>query len=456
MTGPALRPRRLVQIPGWYFPDSLGGTEVYVAGLCRRLHAGGCDVWVAAPRVGGPDAEEYEHNGVPVFRYQIPREPTRAECQGRVAVRGTERLHRWLREFRPDIVHVHTFSTGIGLREVRAAREVGARVVTTIHLPSLGFLCHRGTMLRWGEHLCDGICRPAKCAACVLQERGLAKPLARVTGAVPGASSQFLGLLPGKAGTLLGANAMIRRNLRMQEELFREADAVVVLTAWARDALIRNGAPPEKIVLNRLGHGHAHAVRKPSPDTAPSRRPVRLGFVGRLSPLKGADILARAVTGLPSDVAFSLEICGPSNGEGGRAVEREIRTILARDPRVTWRGAVPPEQVPELIASYDALVVPSVCLEGGPTVAIEAHAVGTPVVGSRIGGLAELVENGVSGRLVEPGDVAALAGVIRAMSERPEETIDRWRTALPPARTMDEIACEYSALYDTLLRTAAA
>ena len=63
--------------------------------------------------------------------------------------------------------------------------------------------------------------------------------------------------------------------------------------------------------------------------------------------------------------------------------------------------------------------------------AIEAHAVGTPVIGTRIGGLAELVTDGVNGRLVAPGDRRALAGVIREMIADPQGTIDRWRRALP-------------------------
>jgi glycosyltransferase involved in cell wall biosynthesis len=89
-----------------------------------------------------------------------------------------------------------------------------------------------------------------------------------------------------------------------------------------------------------------------------------------------------------------------------------------------------------------------VCLEGGPTVAIEAHAVGTPVIGTRIGGLAELVTDGVNGRLIPPGAWRALADALRDMAKNPVGTIDRWRLALPPARTMDQVAADYLTLYN--------
>jgi glycosyltransferase involved in cell wall biosynthesis len=79
-------------------------------------------------------------------------------------------------------------------------------------------------------------------------------------------------------------------------------------------------------------------------------------------------------------------------------------------------------------------------------VAIEAHAVGTPVIGSRIGGLAEIVEDGANGRLLPPGDSQALGSSIREVAEDPER-IESWRSRLPAPRTMDEVARDYVKLY---------
>jgi len=73
---------KIVQALGWYFPESLGGTEVYVAGLCRRLRAAGREVRVAAPDAGAPGERGYEHDGIPVYRYPAPSRPTRDESQG--------------------------------------------------------------------------------------------------------------------------------------------------------------------------------------------------------------------------------------------------------------------------------------------------------------------------------------------------------------------------------------
>jgi len=174
---------RIVQAVGWYHPESLGGTEVYVAALCARLRAAGQEVAVAAPSPGAASETRYEHDGVPVYRYPIPAAPTRDEAQGLVAARGAERFHAWLARERPDVVHAHTFVTGLGLHEIRAARAAGARVIVTTHAASLGFICQRGTMMRMGRVLCDGLAQPGKCAACALEQRGVPAPIARAPSA---------------------------------------------------------------------------------------------------------------------------------------------------------------------------------------------------------------------------------------------------------------------------------
>jgi glycosyltransferase involved in cell wall biosynthesis len=438
---------RVVQALGWYFPESIGGTEVYVAGLSRRLCAAGVDVVIAAPDSAGARERFYEHEGVPVYRYPVPRAPTRAEVQGLVTVRGAERFHDWLRGRRPDVVHVHTFGTGLGLDELKAAKAAGARVFATTHSSSLGWVCQRGTMMRWGEALCDGICRPAKCAACELRRRGLPRALARLVGSIPPAAGLRFRSLPGRLGTALAMTDLIARNQAAQREMLATVDRFVVLTRWALEAVAANGAPPEKLALNRLGVGQTGFSAKPSPDRQPTRLPITVGYLGRLEPVKGVHDLVRAAASLPSEAPIRIEIRGPLVTDDERAYLRELRILAGTDRRIAFLPPVPHGEVPELLAGYDVLCCPAVCLEGGPTVALEAHAAGTPVIGTRIGGLAELVDDGVSGRLVAPGDWQALADVLLRMAGDPAGTIDRWRPALPRPRTMDEVAAEYLTMY---------
>jgi glycosyltransferase involved in cell wall biosynthesis len=440
-------PVKIVHLLGWYFPDSVGGTEVYVEALCRRLRRAGHDVRIAAPDSHHAAPPDYVHDGVPVLRYPISDTPTRDEAYHRVVVRGAERLHRWLADERPDVLHLHSFTTGVGLPEIRAAHALGIRVIVTCHLPGFGYMCRTGELMQWGRVPCDGIVEPAKCASCNLTRLGLSQPLARVAGALPVPVSESLRMLPGRIGTTLGMSASVQEYRRMQDELFGLVDRVVVLNETARRMLVANGSPAGKLVLNRLGLSQTHVTPKPSAADRPTRRPVRFGYVGRLHPSKGLTVLVEAFASLPRDLACRLDIRGPELDPTSRAYAAELRAQTASDPRVTVASGVASADVPRALADYDVVLVPSIWFENGPTIALEAMAVGTPVAASRVGNLPELIDDTVNGRLFAAADPRALAAVLREIVDHPADTVDAWRQRLPTPRTMDDVARDYLALY---------
>jgi glycosyltransferase involved in cell wall biosynthesis len=438
---------KIVHLLGWYFPDSVGGTEVYVEGLCQRLRAAGHEVLVAAPDSRGVAAQHYEHDGVPVFRYAIAATPTRDAAYHRVPVHGAEALHAWLAKERPDVLHIHSLTTGVGLPEFRVAERLKIRVIATCHLPGLGFLCRTGELMQWGRFPCDGVVIPDKCASCSLTRLGMPELAARIVGAVPVPLSALLRVLPGRVGTAVGMSASVAEYQGMQRELFGLLDKFVVLSDTARRMLVADGASAGKVVVNRLGVSQTGIVRKPDPDRAPTGGPVRFGYLGRLDRSKGLLVLARAVRAIPRDVPFALQIRGPQLDDAARRFVDELKATVGDDPRVRFEPAVPARDVPGVLADLDVLLCPSITFENGPTIALEAMAVGTPVMASRVGNLSEIIDDGVNGRLVPAGDVDALAAALTEAARRPSATIDLWRRLLPDPRTMDDIARDYLALY---------
>ena len=433
---------RIVQAAGWYLPTSTGGTEVYVSELAKRLHAAGHEVLIAAPEALGRDERTYQEGGLEVYRYPIPPQVTRNEAQGRVVVRGAERLHEWLQRVTPDVVHLHTYVTGLGLPEVRAAKACGARVVATTHSASLGFTCQRGTMMRWGATLCDGLVRPAKCAACQLQHRGVSRPLAMAAALVPVPVSKVGRNIPGRLGTIVGMTDLISFNQAAQQEMLDLVDRFVVLSEWARGVLIANGAPSAKLALNRLG------VRFPA-CPKPTRRsgsPLTVAYIGRFDPIKGVTDFARAISMVPRSAPVRFEFHGPVQYRTELSVVNQLKAIVGPEAWVHFGGELDADGVRSALRRIDVLCCPSRTVEGGPTIALEAHATGVPVVGSGIPALSELVHDGVDGRLYPAGDVAALARILQELAAAPE-LVDRWRANLPSVRTMDDVTRDYLDMY---------
>ena len=437
---------KIVHLLGWYFPDSVGGTEVYVEGLCRRLRAAGHTVMVAAPDAHQVAQERYLHDHVPVFRYAIPEAPDRDEANHRRPARGTERLYRWLAAERPDILHVHSFTTGVGLQEIREAHRLGIRVIVTCHLPGLGYMCRTGELMQWGRTPCDGVALPDKCASCYLTRLGVPQTAAQIIGAIPPAVSAGLARIPGKIGTTLGMPASVREFQMLQREMFELVERFVVLNDTARRMLIANGSPAGKLVLNRLGLSQTNVSRKPAPELQPTTAPVRFGCVGRLYRAKGVLELTRAAVAIPRTVPFHLDIRGPQIDDDSRAYAAALRNAAGGDPRVTIGPGVHSHDIPALLAAYDVLLCPTVGFENGPTIALEAMAVGTPIIASRVGNLAEIIEDGQNGQLLTPGSSDAWSSALTAAALDPA-MIDRWRHALRQPRTMDDVTADYMALY---------
>lgn len=140
-------------------------------------------------------------------------------------------------------------------------------------------------------------------------------------------------------------------------------------------------------------------------------RPFTFAFVGRLNERKGVFDLLEAFARLES--AGRLEFTGDGPARAG--LERRAAELGVGE-RVAFLGAVGHDGALDAIASADALVLPSYA-EGSPLSVIEALALGTPVVASRVGGIPDLVAE--SGHLVAPGDVAGLAEAMGSLASLP-------------------------------------
>ncbi len=221
------------------------------------------------------------------------------------------------------------------------------------------------------------------------------------------------------------------RRAKAEAEVIGCSDAILASSVDEAAQLERlYGAVPERIEVVPPGVDH-HLFSPGDPWAA--RAALGLGdgpvllFVGRIQPLKGADVAVRALAALPRgpQPATLLLVGGPSGPQGESELARlhDLAADLGLGQRVRF---LPPQPHGHLAAFYraaDVCLVPSRSESFG-LVALEAAACGTPVVAAAVGGLRTLVAHGVSGFLVEDRDPAAYAGYVQRLLAAPALAAD--------------------------------
>lgn len=186
----------------------------------------------------------------------------------------------------------------------------------------------------------------------------------------------------------------------------RRAAAVLVLTRRLARLLGQRGVHPDRLHVVPSGVRPALFAadhRDPFPHVG---RP-RVVFVGRLAPQKGVGVLVRAAARLHTP---QVQVVLVGDGPDRAAIDAEIVRLGLGD-RVHVTGFVPHERVPAALAHADVFVMPSVYEELGSAL-VEAQWAGVPVVATRVGGIPDVVEDGVTGVLVPPRDPVALASEV--------------------------------------------
>jgi glycosyltransferase involved in cell wall biosynthesis len=232
-------------------------------------------------------------------------------------------------------------------------------------------------------------------------------------------------------------------------------ERVVALTEGERKDYINFGVcPSEKLVtihsgvdLGRFGNGQGkiEEIRKAfgvAPDA------VVVGTVGWLLPIKGSMQLLHAMGNIWNGRGdLNLVYVGKGDLEGSLKAEAAAMGVEDRVQFLGWR-----DDVHEIMPMMDVFVLPSM-MEGMGRALVEAMAAGKPVIGSRVGGIPDLVKDGYNGLLVEPGDVSGLAKAIQKLvaDENLRRTMGERGRAMAPAYSVEKMVEKINGLYMSLL-----
>ena len=369
---------RILQL-SQFFPPVLGGEERHVLNLARSL-SGRHEVVVGT--YGADDVVE-SVDGVEVHRIRpatsrlpgVYEDPARQFAPPLPDPAVSRAIGALIDDLRPDVIHAHNWIVH-SLLPLR--RRTSAPFVLTLHDYSL--VCATKRMMHMDRELCPGP-SPSRCLQCASQR------YRHVVGPV----------------TYLGVAATRPWKRRALDHVLAVSRSVA-----DRNGLADFGVPWDVVpnfVADDLG---ADAGTLPRAPWAPDGD--YWFFAGDLTRDKGVGVLLEAYASLPADRP-PLVLAGRRSPD---IPERLPDGVLLVGPR-------PHEEVRAGFARAALAAAPSIWPDPCPTVVLEAMAHGVPVVTTAIGGMVDMVEDGRTGRLVEPGSASALAGALWDLHVRPEE-----------------------------------
>lgn len=285
------------------------------------------------------------------------------------------RVIREIRRNRPDILHIHNLFSTATPAVIWAAWLCRVPVVMTLH--NFRLLCPSATLLHDGK----------------IYEKSL-------RSFFPWDAVKKRVYRDSLAQTLaLALTTTLHRCLGTWNRVSR----FIVLSEFSRT----------KFLESRLGVPADHYVVKPNfvPDRGYSlEKGAEFLFVGRLSPEKGLPVLLQAFEGTLHRLAIV--------GDG--PLRSEVEAAVARSLNLRYLGPQGSEEVLGLMRNARALIFPSIWYEGMPMVILESFSSATPVIGSRLGTMAEIIENGVNGLHFEAGNPLSLRTALDRLANEPD------------------------------------
>lgn len=188
--------------------------------------------------------------------------------------------------------------------------------------------------------------------------------------------------------------------------LARRLRGFVAVSNTVRNSLLKAGVPDQQV---RVIHNGLRDLAQGEPRGTPHDGGKRIGIVGQVEEWKGHHVLLDAFAQLASKYPeTALHVFGSGSVPYVKRLKRQAEA-LGISSRVIWHGFVPERERIYMQLDVCVVPVPVGATEALPTIAIEAAFCSLPVLGSRCGGLLEIIEDGTTGFLVEPGDVKQLS-----------------------------------------------
>ena len=406
-------PRIMIVVHG-HPSTSKGGAEIAAYNLFKEFRRQGAECLFVArsvePSHGGSafsvvdDGELLFHTRMSDFFLFRSAEPSHI----------TQNFRELLQSFMPDVVHFHHY-VHLGLEMIPETRRTApnAKIFVTFH-EFLAICHHNGQMVKTETHNLCYRASPRDCSYC------------------------FKDRSPG--------DFFLRE--RYIKAIFEDVTAFMAPSNFLKSRYAAWGLPEEKIHV--IENGQPKVERLPPRPLAEGEVRGRFAYFGQINPYKGVDILLEAFHLLPHSMRHKvhLDIHGANLEQQEPAFQMHIRQLLEKlGHSVSWHGPYEADEMPQLLAEIDWVVIPSIWWENSPLVLQEAYNFGRPVITANIGGMAEKNLGSKTEMQFSVGNAVSLSQVMVKLVEKYHSQCADSQLVIPNVCLLEETALQHLKQY---------
>ncbi len=399
---------KILQVIHGFPPYYMAGSEVYTYNLCQELNKKN-EVFVFT-RIENPYEEPYsiiddEYHGLKVRRINKPQRdytPTDKYLDERM----DDEFSKYLEEIDPDIVHFgHLSHLSTNLPKI--AKEHNCPVIFTLH--DFWLKCYRGQLVKPDLKICQGP-SDRNCLDCV---KRTFKDKWDIDD--------------------------VRKYRTHMENVIKHINRLLSPSQFLLEFYASNGVDRNKLIHSKYGFNKDIIQKNERRYSDDSK--ISFGFMGRIIPVKGIKVLLKAFSELENG---ELHVFGSTGGH------RPFLEKYSND-RVIFDGPFDNLKINEVLEKIDVLVVPSLWYENSPLVIQEAFLAGIPVITSDIGGMAELVEDGVDGFTFPVGNMNSLKNIMKRIIDEPK-VLNDLQVDREKVKSIQDDALQLQNIYKEVLR----
>ena len=362
-------------------PAAVGGVEVYTQNLAKEMTSRGIRVTVLYPTTdsSGPlyAITSDTIDGLTLAKFHVPPGNLFTSV---ISHDLDSAFASFLKSHTFELVHFQHVFYNMSLSMISVAKKAAIPVAITLH--DFWYICPRVQLfIENNTSVCSGPENPAKCSNCLFDFAWY-----------PGISHADF------------EHAITIRQAYVRKILL-EVDLLFAPSHFVADIFARHGFGCDKIAVAPLGIGK-FSVQRSTAGVGPI-----FGYMGTIHPVKNVMRLVAAFAATHGQAR--LDMYG-----GGEDFRISMLKDSIHDSRIVYHGSYTPEQLPEILSRMDVLVVPSL-IESYCLTAREALSAGIPVLAARVGGIPEILRNGVNGMLFDPFDTASLIRLLQQFISDP-------------------------------------